>query len=275
MPLSRTTSRARRTTCSVLAIATAVTASSCCGPTGGRGWGEDATLAPGWARVRHAAADAARAPETWVPVGAALAFQIGDADREVSEWAADHTPLFGSGEDAREASDFLYASAVAAYVTTSLAAPSACPEGAWVTQKCKGIAVGAAAGVTTEQLTLAVKRASGRLRPDGSSHDSFPSAHASGAAVYATLASKNLESLPLSGTTRTIARVGFAGLAAGTAWARVEGRKHFPSDVLVGVALGHFLGSFFHDAFLGPSGSLAPEVTLGSGSVELGLRWRF
>ena len=32
--------------------------------------------------------------------------------------------------------------------------------------------------------------------------------------------------------------------------ARVGGRKHFPSDVLFGAALGHFLTAFIHDAFL-------------------------
>jgi membrane-associated phospholipid phosphatase len=34
------------------------------------------------------------------------------------------------------------------------------------------------------------------------------------------------------------------------AWARVEGEKHYPTDVLVGAALGNFLTRFVHDAFL-------------------------
>jgi membrane-associated phospholipid phosphatase len=46
-------------------------------------------------------------------------------------------------------------------------------------------------------------------------------------------------------------RVGFALLTAGTAWARVEAKKHFPSDVLAGIAIGHFIGAFMNDAFLG------------------------
>jgi membrane-associated phospholipid phosphatase len=41
-------------------------------------------------------------------------------------------------------------------------------------------------------------------------------------------------------------------LTAGTAWARVEAQKHYPSDVLAGAALGHFLGSFLNDIFIGP-----------------------
>ena len=51
--------------------------------------------------------------------------------------------------------------------------------------------------------------------------------------------------------TKTAMRVGVMTLAAGTAWARVEAKKHFPSDVLAGAALGNFIASFVHDAFLG------------------------
>ncbi len=46
-------------------------------------------------------------------------------------------------------------------------------------------------------------------------------------------------------------QVGNFVLATADAWARIEGKKHFPSDVLAGAALGHFLTAFIHDAFLG------------------------
>ena len=45
-------------------------------------------------------------------------------------------------------------------------------------------------------------------------------------------------------------RFGNVVLAGGVAWARVEGRKHYPSDILFGAALGHFVTAFIHDAFL-------------------------
>jgi hypothetical protein len=46
-------------------------------------------------------------------------------------------------------------------------------------------------------------------------------------------------------------QVGNIVLATFTAWARVEAQKHYPSDMLAGAALGHFLTAFIHDAFLG------------------------
>ena len=39
-------------------------------------------------------------------------------------------------------------------------------------------------------------------------------------------------------------------LATGVGWARIEGKKHYPTDVLAGAAMAHFLTSFIHDAFL-------------------------
>jgi hypothetical protein len=40
-------------------------------------------------------------------------------------------------------------------------------------------------------------------------------------------------------------------MASTVAWARVEGHEHFPEDVLVGAALGHFLSALIHDALIG------------------------
>jgi membrane-associated phospholipid phosphatase len=45
-------------------------------------------------------------------------------------------------------------------------------------------------------------------------------------------------------------KIGNYLLASGVGWARVEGRRHYPSDVLAGAALGHFLTAFIHDAFM-------------------------
>lgn len=67
------------------------------------------------------------------------------------------------------------------------------------------------------------------------------------------------------------------GLASGVAWARLEGRHHYPSDVLAGAALGHFITAFIHDAFMNlpKDGSVDVAITPldRGGAVSLG--WRF
>jgi len=41
-------------------------------------------------------------------------------------------------------------------------------------------------------------------------------------------------------------------MAGATAWARVEGGVHFPSDVLLGIGLANFFANFVNKAFLNP-----------------------
>ncbi len=40
-------------------------------------------------------------------------------------------------------------------------------------------------------------------------------------------------------------------MTAATAWARIEAKRHYPTDVLAGAALGNFIGAFINDAFIG------------------------
>jgi len=216
-----------------------------------RGWGQDATLSPGWGRVGQAALTAATAPETWGPVVGALAFQIGHADRNVSERASKSTPIFGSQRNAGNVSDDLLKAAGAIWVVSGVAAPGGDTVEDWSTSKSKGFALETGAGILMREAVGYSKSASDRTRPNGYGTGSFPSAHASGTALYATLTSKNLEAFGWSDSAMIASRLGLGVLTAATAWARVEANQHYPSDVLAGIAIGHFFGGFFTDAFLG------------------------
>jgi membrane-associated phospholipid phosphatase len=228
----------------------------------GRGWGQDATLFPGWQRLGKAARHAAFSPETWAPATAALVLQIDDWDEDISEWAVDNTPIFGSPEDAEDASDYLRDATGVIYFLAALATPSGEEPKAWSVAKLKGLTVGVTAVLLTDGTTELLKNATDRKRPDGSDDESFPSGHTSSASAFTTLANRNLQSLSLSKTNRTLLRIGFTTLAAGTGWARVEAGRHYLSDVLVGYALGHFISSFFNDAFLAWSRMRHPDLAL-------------
>jgi membrane-associated phospholipid phosphatase len=249
----------------------------CAPPPNGHLWGEDATLRPGWARLGKAAADAALAPETWATLAGAAVFWAADLDDPVSDWAVDHHPLFGSRKGAENASDYLLGASIASYGITVLATPSGDHAGQWTLNKVKGGTIGTAAFLATDGLTVLLKDATGRSRPDGSDHESFPSGHAADSAVFTTLASRNLEYLPLSPCQRTIARAGLGALTVGTAWGRVEAGKHFPSDVLAGAAIGHFFGAFFNEAFLTPASPATFDTTLDLSEKKgmLTLHWEY
>ena len=145
----------------------------------GRGWGQDATLRPGWDRVGKAALNAALEPETWAPVAGAVIFQIDHFDRRVSNWASKSTPIFGSKNNADGASEYLQAASEGATVITALATPSGEEPGDWATAKLKGLGVDIAAVALAEGATDGLKYATNRTRPDKSGHDSFPSGHTS------------------------------------------------------------------------------------------------
>src|SRR5271166_1499000 len=103
----------------------------------------------------------------------------------------------------------------------------------------------------TDLESLELKNAAARERPNGQDDQSMPSSHTSRSAVFTTLAERNVQALPLSDTARSVLDFGLDALTYGTAWARVESGYHFPSDTLVGMAIGNFNGAFFNDAFLG------------------------
>jgi len=77
-------------------------------------------------------------------------------------------------------------------------------------------------------LTSSLKLAVGRQRPGGGTH-SFPSGHTSAAFAAASLINDN------SGGALGVSAYGLAAL---TGYSRMEARRHYPSDVLAGAAIG-------------------------------------
>ena len=248
---------------------------ACATGTGGSFWGADATIAPGWQSIGRAAATAATDPFTWAPAVGAAALQIGGADKNIADWANEETPVFGSRETASDASDWLRAASLVAYIGTGLGAPA--PPGGWLSSKAKGFAVGAATMGTTIGLTDLFKEISDRERPLGQDDDSFPSRHASLTSVSARLTSETLNYYDKPRGARLAADAGLALLALTTGWARVEAGEHHPADALAGAALGNFLAVFATEAFL--RDSLGESATLRAvahgGGMEIGMAIAF
>ena len=223
----------------------------------GHGWGENATIAPGWSQVGTSAVDALASPRFWGPLAAAAVFQIDGWDRKVSTWARSNTPVFGSEQNAAKWSDRLRSASAYAYIASVLATPSADDPKEWVLDKARGVLVGGAAIAATDQECALLKNAAARERPNGQDTQSMPSSHTSRSAVLTELAQRNVDSLNVSPATRVVLDLGLNVLTYGTAWARVEAGFHFPSDTLVGMSIGNVNGAFFDGAFMG----LAPQAS--------------
>ncbi len=213
---------------------------------------------------------AARHPGTWAPAAGAVVVAVADLDQDISDWATGHTPIFGSVETATSRSDDLRTMTHIGMVATLFVVERGeRPVGEWIGR----FLVQHGAAVVTTSLTAGLKSVSGRTRPDGSDSESLPSGHSSRVFSYAASGWRNLGDSDLSPGWRRGLGIGITSLAAATAWARVEAGKHYPSDVLTGVALGNFITRVVNDAFLDHPNQVNVQASLGSDHYYLAVGW--
>lgn len=234
-----------------VAVLTALSLAGCATLPNGDRWGGEVTLAPGWDRVRAAAIHAATDPWVWAPIAGAAALQVDDFDHRLSRWGRTNNPIFGSESNATLWSDRLRSASVGVDIATVLFTPSGDAGGEWLLDKAKGYLVNLAAASTAIESTTLLQHLVTRERPNGANDHSFPSDHSAASSVYTRLATLNLEEIPMNGGARDALDVGLHALSFATAWARVEGGWHYPSDTLVGMAIGNFCAEFFNDTFMG------------------------
>ncbi|MCE9582351.1 MAG: phosphatase PAP2 family protein [Planctomycetes bacterium] len=238
----------------------------------GREWGQDAIAPlPTFDRIARSALHAATDPLTWAPAAGAALLQIDHGDRKVSSWAIGHTPIFGSNDQAERASTWLLTAGFAEALASTVATPGGDNVSDWFQYKLRGLEVEGAGLAFAYGVAELGKRTLRRQRPDFFDSLSFPSGHAVGAFYAATVTSKNLDSIDMPAALRLGFQVGAYANAFATGWARVEAGKHFPADVLVGAAIGHFAAAFFHDAFLGLDFERRFSFELGLSRRDMGL----
>lgn len=117
-------------------------------------------------------------------------------------------------------------------------------------------------------LSLALKEATGRARPDESPRDSQRftpfSGHASFPSGHATVAFATASALTRETSSRWVPCVAYP-VAAMVGWSRVHDREHWTSDVVAGAALGTLSANWIDRRLLGSPGAhrvafaLAPD----------------
>jgi hypothetical protein len=262
-----------------LALIFIVALSAGCGTLkNGRGWGQDAVWPVQWERIPKAALRALTDPVTWVPAVGAAVFSIDDFDEQTAHWASTQQPIFRSTQTARDMSDNLREALTLETLATAMLTPSGDEPLEWSFAKAKGLAVEYYGGLKlTGAATGALKHAVGRERPDGSDFESLPSGHTSIAFAGARLSNRNLDSIEMKPWVRNSLKTGNLAMAAAVGWARVEAGRHFPTDVLIGAALGNFVTTFVHDAFLNlpEDGSVDFYIEPSPSGVTAAFSWSF
>jgi hypothetical protein len=236
-----------------------------------------------WTRIGDAAERAAKDPLTWGNTAAAaiFAFNGNKLDKDISNWARETTPVFGSQQKALDASDQLRNAADVGARLTGLLVPTEMTGEAWVWDKTKMMLFEAASASLTLNTTGILKETTERRRPymtaaSQKPWDSFPSAHASTSFNNAALGSFHAQQFNIPPLGKNLLSAGFYTLGAGTAWARVEGGVHYPSDVLFGAALGNFFAVLIYDGFIRDMSYSASKVPpLQVTATEEGIRLNF
>lgn len=175
---------------------------------------------------------------TLVLTAGGLFFTIDDFDEKVSNWATKHNPVFGSEKAADDWSDnaksFLVGEAILSTGYVFFDDPDDPKRWREV------VAVGGTAGLTYGS-TDGMKSLFDRQRPDKSNDRSFPSGHSSTSLAAAEVANRNF-----CMSKKWPGYINY-GIAASVAWGRVEAKKHYPKDVLIGAALGRFVTNFVYE----------------------------
>ena len=227
------------------------------------------TSNPGWSRSKSSLASAFHDPNVWGTLLAAALLQSTDLDHEISDQLREDTPLFGSTQEASDASFDFRDLTEMAYISTALLTPGPDTPGEWFSTKA--LLLGSE-WLTVEmgQIgTSELKTITERERPNFEDKESFVSGHVSAASAQAQMAGLNVEYLPIDETSKLALNITINSFAALTAWARVEAGEHYASDVLAGWALGHFV-SHIGQKFIDP-GNQQVLVRPRSGPDETGI----
>lgn len=225
----------------------------------------------------YSAAQALRDPNVWAPVAAAVALQAGDLDEQISDQLRENTPLFGSSENALDASDDLRSASELAYISTALLAPAPTASSEWLLTKARLLGSELLSAELAGNLTTRIQHYTDREKPNQRNSNSMPSYHVTTTTFNAGLAQLNTGYLPISESSQQALNYSYDAIAGLTAWARVEAGEHYPSDVLAGWALAHFLGYIANDFIVPEAGQeqlqVKPYLTSDTTGVEFAFRF--
>ncbi len=243
----------------------------------GKRWGEDVTLRPGLNKVGTSASNALTSPAFYLPAAAALLLQVEHADSRISDWAREHTPVYGSNRKAEDRSNDIRS--ITAYImySTMLATPSGNEPVPWGTSKAKGILVQYGAVGVSHFFISNLKDVTGRDRPTHIDDRSFPAGKTPSATAFTTISYRNIDTMNLSPPVKTTLNIGLYTILAAEGWSQVEAGSHFPADVLAGISIAYFITACLNDSFMGLDAEMqgTPIAEINGKNLFIGYCWRF
>lgn len=216
-------------------------------------WGRDALWPIKGSKIKEAFVKNATSPHVWVPLIGAGAVHWAGYDKKISKSQVQEKAVFTTPKNTSYWSDHLnnillmemYASIM---FTSSMPEDDSLAKWAWA--KTKGGLVTNLASSSSRAGRDVLARWFKRERPNKIDNLSFPSGHSAEAGSRNMLISKNLDNTDMNPYLRTGIKIVNTGMASGTLWARLEGERHYPSDILTGYAVGSFIAGFVFDSLM-------------------------
>lgn len=213
-------------------------------------------------------------PYVVTPLVSALVISLTDLDGQITDYASDYNPIFGSNNRAKNYSDLVtfLALPIASTLSTRLVEKNNFSTRSEFLQYSTIII----APFVTLTLNSLLKNSSGRLRPDLSDTQSFPSSHTGMASALSEQINQNAELIYHNKNITKNTRIMTEALTFSVAWARMEARKHHLTDVLVGYSIGKFFGLFFHDLVFNKKYSIRTSFNfMNKDKINMGAKWNF
>lgn len=214
------------------------------------GWGKNAFKFKAQ-KIGRAFVDNAKDPNVWAPLIGAAVVGFTKQDKKISDWASEHTPMFGSksiaDEESNENEEYMQK---ASYATLLLTTSWDGSYGGYAFNKLKGGTAMWLANKGSLSASNNMKDLFKRDRPNEKNHKSMPSGHSMRAGTYHLLVRRNIAASDLNPYLGKAMVITSGAYTAATMWSRVEGKMHYPSDVLVGYSLGQFIGGVIFDSIM-------------------------
>lgn len=223
-----------------------------------------------WNYATHSFKD----PLVYGPIIAAVGVSLADLDGEFSDYASDKKPLFGSIQSAKNYSDAvtftvlpLYAGLTQYFSLQENGGGSAYQYFSFLTP-----------AIATYLLNDMIKNRTGRLRPDNSNLESFPSSHTAIASAFSGVVNSNLSRIGSVQKKASWLPIVNEVVVMSVALARLEAKKHHLTDTLVGYAIGKYFANILH-GFWQPKMKKEEVLQVGAfinhKSTGLNLRYQF
>lgn len=241
-------------------------------------WGKDAFFPVKAEAIRKAFVKNATSPHVYVPVASAGVIHVMAWDNKISHWVNKERTVFNEQHEADNYSDNLNTIQLYEMYLSILAPPSNDEKGslgAYAMNKLKGGLLTNVSASASRVFQHRVRSWTNRRRPNAKDFNSMPSGHATEAGARRVLTARNLS---FSGWSQNIQN-GINGMntmmSLAVMWARVEGKRHYPTDVLLGYSLGNFVSGFIYDSLI----NFDPDTSVGiaplNGGASATLTFRF